>query len=108
MDARLRAVVATDIDSAVAYYREKPGPDVAADFVDEFENAISILIRHPLSGSLRFAYELEIPELRSWSLHKFPDVIFYLPTDDHLDIWRILHARRDIPALLNADDPQVD
>ena len=62
------------------------------------ENAVSLLIRYPLTGSLRFAYELEIPELRSWSLKKFPYMIFYLPNDEHLDIWRVLHTRRDIPA----------
>ena len=103
MDARLRAVAATDIDSAVAYYRETAGPNVAGDFVDELEDAISLLTRHPQTGSLRFAYELEIPELRGWSLRKFPYMIFYLPNDNHLDIWRVLHARRDIPTFLQAD-----
>ncbi len=108
MRACLRAVAAADIDSAIAFHRENAGPDVAVRFVDEFENAISLLIRHPLTGSLRFAYEFEIPELRSWSLKKFPYTIFYLPNDEHLDIWRVLHARRDIPAFLHEDNPEPD
>lgn len=33
----------------------------------------------------------------------FPDLLFYVPADDHLDIWRGLHAHRDIPAHLVAD-----
>ena len=103
MHARLRAVAAADVDSVVAYYRDTAGSDVAVEFIGELEAAISHLIRHPFSGSLRFAYELEIPELRSWSLHKFPYLIFYLPDDDHLDVWRILHARRDVPADLNPE-----
>jgi len=106
--ARLRTVAAADIDSAIAHYRETAGPDVAVRFVDEFENAISLLIRYPLTGSLRFAYELEIPELRSWSLKKFPYMIFYVPNDEHLDIWRVLHARRDVPTFLHDDNPEPD
>ncbi len=108
MHARLRAVAAADIDSAIAYHRETAGPDVAVGFVDEFENAIPLLIRYPLTGSLRFAYELEIPELRSWSLKIFPYMIFYIPNDEHLDIWRVLHARREIPAFLHDDNPEPD
>ncbi len=103
MQARLRAAAA-DIDSAISYYRENAGDDIADDFVDELERSVSLLVRHPRTGSLRFAYELEIPELRSWPLPNFPYLIFYLPSDDHLDIWRVMHARRDIPAFLQVDE----
>ncbi len=104
MRARLRAAATADINAAIDYYRTNAGPDTAVDFVDDLEAAISHLTRYPLSGSLRFGYELDIPDLRSWPLDKFPYLIFYLPDDDHLDIWRVLHAKRDIPThLLGAD-----
>lgn len=108
MHARLRAVATADVDSAIDYYRNTAGPDIAEDFVNDFEAAISHLTQHPLSGSLRFGYELEIPDLHSWSLTKFPYLIFYLPDEDHLDIWRVLHARRDIPAHLRPDGTSED
>lgn len=108
MQIRLRAVAAADVESAISYYRETAGSAVATDFVDEFEKAISMLTRHPHTGALRFAYELEIPDLRSWSLNKFPYIVFYLPGEDHLDIWRVLHAQRDIPAFLHIDNSQSD
>lgn len=82
-----------------------PFPDVALDVVESFESAILDLRNHPLIGSLRFAFELEIPDLRSWSLQRFPYVVFYVPDDETIDIWRVLHARRDIPAFLTADRP---
>lgn len=104
MQARLRAVATADLDAAVDYYRDHAGPDIAVDFVEDLEGAISHLSRYPLSGSLRFGYELEIPDLRSWPLTKFPYLIFYLPDDDHLDIWRILHVKRDIPTYLVGTD----
>lgn len=73
--------------------------------MDALEAAISHLRRYPNSGSLRFAFELEIPGLRSWSLQRFSYLIFYVPQDDRIDIWRVLHARRDIPAHLIAELP---
>ena len=82
MQANLRAVAANDIDAAAAYYRNEAGPQIALDFVDALEAAINHLRQHPLTGSLRFGYELEIPELRSWPLQKFPYIIFYMPDDD--------------------------
>ena len=30
-------------------------------------------------------------------------LLFYVPDDNRIDIWRVLHARRDIPAFLTAD-----
>ncbi len=104
MHARLRAAATVDIEAAVDYYRDNAGIDTATDFVDDIESAISHLQRYPGSGSLRFGYELEIPDLRSWPLDKFPYLIFYLPEDGNLDIWRVLHAKRDIPTHLLGPD----
>lgn len=106
MQANLRAFAVNDIEAAVTYYHDEAGPGTALDFVDALEAAINHLRRYPLTGSLRFAFELEIPDLRSWPLQKFPYLIFYVPDDHHIDIWRVLHARRDIPAYLTPDPPE--
>ena len=105
MHAELRALAERDIDDALAYYLTEAPPDTALRFVEALEAAITHLCDYPLSGSLRFAFELEIPELRSWPLQRFPHLVFYLPTEDHIDIWRVLHTRRDIPAFLTAEPP---
>ena len=105
MQVDLRALAAADIEAAVDHYREEAGPQAALDFIDALEAAISHLRHYPNSGSLRFAFELEIPGLRSWTLQRFPYLIFYVPQDDHMDIWRVLHAQRDIPAHLTAEPP---
>ena len=106
MDAKLRVLAATDIESAVIHYRNEAGTQIALEFVDELVAAIDHLCQRPHTGSLRFAYELEIPGLRSWSLRKFPYLVFYVPDDDRVDIWRVLHVRRDVPALLAPDSPK--
>ncbi len=105
MQVEVRTLAAADIEAAVTHYRAEAGSETALDFVDALEAAIDHLRHYPNSGSLRFAFELEIPELRSWSLQKFPYLIFYVPRHDCIDIWRVLHARRDIPAYLSSDPP---
>jgi plasmid stabilization system protein ParE len=59
------------------------------------------VIRDPRrAGASRYAYELDIPGLRRWPLRRFPYLIFYMEQADHIDVWRVLHGRRDIPALM--------
>lgn len=103
MQAQLRAAAVRDVEAAVDFYRDEASLETALAFLDSLEAAIAHLCQYPLSGSLRFAYELEIPELRSWTLERFPYLVFYVPDDSQLDIWRVLHGRRDIPAFLSAD-----
>lgn len=97
MHVQLRATAVADLEEAVRYYGEEAGPEVALAFVDAFDAATSQLRDHPLIGSLRFSFELEIPELRSWPLPGFPYLLFYVPDQDGVDLWRVLHAQRDIP-----------
>ena len=95
--AHLRARAASDIEETIAYLRGEAGDAVALAFIDALENGINHITRSPNVGSVRFAYELGIPELRARGLRRFPYVIFYLPLGDRIDIWRVLHTRRDIP-----------
>ena len=36
----------------------------------------------------------------------FPCLIFYVEHDTHLDIWRVLHAQRDVPAWTGEGESQ--
>lgn len=98
--AQLRAVAANDIELAVDHYLDEANSDVAARFVDALERDLRRLARQPHLGSLRFAYELGIPGLRAWPVHRFPYVVFYVEQGEQLDVWRVLHERRDIPSTL--------
>jgi toxin ParE1/3/4 len=95
-----RARASQDIDDALTYYLTEAGEAVALRFIDAVEAAFRHLSAHPSSGSLRFAYELDLPGLRAWPLHRFPWLVFYSETDQQVDVWRVLHGRRDIPAWL--------
>ena len=97
---RLRELAATDLADAIEHYRRQASDQTALDFIDAAERGISRIGRSPQVGSLRFAYELEVPDLRAWPLRRFPYTVFYMDAPDVIDVWRILHTRRDIPTTL--------
>jgi toxin ParE1/3/4 len=99
-----RARANTDIGDAVAYYLKEHAPEAALAFADALEDAYALLSRRPAVGAPRYAVELDIPGLRSWPLPRFPYVTFYIEQEDHVDVWRVLHGRRDIPALMQEPD----
>jgi toxin ParE1/3/4 len=90
-----------DVEMAVDYYRREAGPDVALGFVDALEALYRLIADHPRIGSPRYAHELDLPGLRCRSLDRFPYLVFYVERAGHIDILRVLDARRDIPAWLH-------
>jgi toxin ParE1/3/4 len=93
-----------DVDGAVDYYLSEAGEAVALGFVDALERAYRHIGRHPATGSLRHAHELNLPGLRAWPLTRYPHLVFYVEHADHIDVWRVLHGSRDIPAWMQEPD----
>lgn len=93
-----------DVDDAVAYYLREGAAAAAVGFIDALEQAYAHIGRHRASGSLCYAHELNLPGLRCWPLHRYPYLVFYLDHADHVDVWRVLHGRRDIPAWMLEPD----
>lgn len=87
-----------DIDQAIAHYAAEAGEPVALAFIDALERAFRWIAQQPAAGSPRYAFELRLEGLRAWPLRRYPYLVFYIEREDHLDIWRVLHAQRDIPA----------
>lgn len=101
---RLRALAAADLEDAAGYYRESAGEETALDFIDEVRAAFGMISSGPGIGNLRYSYDLDIPGLRAFPITRFDHAVFYVETDDVLDVWRILHTRRDIPETLQAPE----
>lgn len=101
-----RTLANQDVDDAIAYYLKEGAPQAALGFVDALEDAYRILGRNPSIGTPRYAIELDIPGLRTWALSRFPYVICYAEREDSIDVWRVLHGHRDIPALVEDPDPE--
>lgn len=86
-----------DIGEAINHYQKQGASDAAGGFIDGLEAAFAHLSRFPGSGSPRYGLELNLPGLRSWPIAGYPYLIFYLETETHIDVWRVLHAELDIP-----------
>lgn len=98
-----RAAAERDVDDAIAYYLEQDAGQAALGLIDALEQAYGHIGRNPASGSPRYAHDLNLPGLRSWPLGRFPYVVFYVERDDHVDVWRVLHAQSDIPAWMSSE-----
>ena len=99
-----RALAREDIEPAVDHYLSEDAEKAALGLIDELEKVFGQLARHPESGSSRYAHELDLPGLPSWPLKRYPYLIFYVIRADHIDVWRVLHANRDIPAWMKEGD----
>lgn len=97
----LRDLARQDVDEAIDHYLGEGASKAALDFIDALETAYLHLGRQPGSGSPRYAHELNIPGLRFWPLTRFPYLVFYFEHGDHIDVWRVLHGQRDIPAWMS-------
>ena len=93
-----------DVKHAVSYYLGEGAEAAALGFIDALAKAYGHIGRHPATGSPRYAHELDLPGLRSWPLSRYPYLVFYVEHGDHMDVWRVLHARRDIPVWMQETD----
>ena len=93
----LRDRARLDVDEAVEHSLTEAGTAVALDFVDALEDAFRRIGQQPAGGSPRYAHELEIPGLRFRVAGKFPYLVFYVESEEEVDVWRVLHGARDIP-----------
>ena len=99
-----RELARDDAEAAVDYYAREAGPEVALGFIDALQAAYDLIANHPESGSLRYSYELGLPDLRNVYLKRYPNLVFYREQADFIDVWRVLHAKRDIPQWMQASD----
>jgi toxin ParE1/3/4 len=93
-----------DVNEAIDFYLSENAPEAALGFIDALEEAYRHIGHHPETGSSRYAVELNLPGLRFWTLKKYPHLVFSLERSDHVDVWRVLHAQRNIPASMREPD----
>ncbi|MCK6426239.1 MAG: type II toxin-antitoxin system RelE/ParE family toxin [Burkholderiaceae bacterium] len=98
-----RVMACRDVEKAIDHYLGEDAPAAALGLVDALERAYAHIGRHPATGSPRYEHELNLPGLRFWPLTRYPYLVFYVERADHIDVWRVLHARRDIPAGLQGE-----
>lgn len=86
-----------DIDETVTYYLEHASEGTANRFLDELDQALDHIARHPGTGSTRYARPGDAAPLRFWMLNRFPFAIFYIEQPGHIAVLRVLHQASDLP-----------
>jgi toxin ParE1/3/4 len=95
-----RELANRDIDETLVHYQSESTEGAALGIIDTLEQAYAHIARHPATGSMQYAHELSLPDLRFWPLKRFPYLVFYVERECHIDVWRVLHGKRDIPVWL--------
>lgn len=95
-----RQAAEQDIADALTYYLGEAGEATALGLIDALEAALDQIKHNPKAGSNRYAYALQIEGLKAWSLKRYPYLVFYMEYAAQIEVWRVLHGQRDIPAWL--------
>ena len=98
---KVRELADQDINSVINYYIDLQAAKAVTQFLLATEKAYKFISRFPDAGSKRLGISTELPELRTWSLTKFPYSLIYISDAQEVDIIRLLHHKRDLPTYLN-------
>ncbi len=93
-----------DVEAASDYYSLEVDEDAAFAFTTALSASYAQITERPKIGSPRYAHELNIANLRHVQIKRFPYLVFYVEHEERTEIWRVLHAKRDIPAWLAGAD----
>ena len=99
-----RPLAVSDSDQAAAWYGVEGGLSLELEFIDALQAAVAHICEHPGMGSTRYSDLLKTQAVRLWPLKKFPYLIFYIERARHVEVVRVLHAKRDIAEWLQATD----
>ncbi len=89
-----------DIGEAMDHYRHEGVVALATRWAQALAVALRHIGSHSTSGSQRYVDMLGMPGLRFWRVRRSPYLVFYVERATQVDVWRVLHDHRDIPAWL--------
>lgn len=93
-----------DVRQITAWYRKEGGAALAQRWVAAMEDALRHIGAHPQTGVTRYAVQLKLDDLRFWSASGFPYLVFYVEREQRIDVGRVLHGKRDIPAWMGGSE----
>ena len=99
---RLTPRVDSDIDACFSWIA-KDNPVAALRVLDAIELTCDVLSRMPGIGSPRYAEIPLVCGIRMLAIKDFEKyLLFYLESEDCVDVIRVLHGARDIPEALQS------
>lgn len=95
----IRTTAIDDLDGLAAYI-QKDSPTSAIRFLDSAEETFDLLARSPALGGVYNLPNVQLSGLRVWRVKGFGKVlVFYRPIVRGVEIIRVVHGARDLPAL---------
>lgn len=92
-----------DLTELADHFLAHAGPAVALRFLDNAERAFDQLVAMPRMGALLGLDELPYEDIRRWHITGFDRLmILYREVADGVEVIRVLHSARDVPAVLRA------
>ncbi|MGD9633009.1 MAG: type II toxin-antitoxin system RelE/ParE family toxin [Pirellulales bacterium] len=88
-----------DLEQIVDYLKQD-SPSVAARFLDATEHTFEFLCQNPNVGQRCEFTRSDMANVRVWPVDGFRNhLIFFRPTDDGVEVVRVLHGARDLGTL---------
>lgn len=94
-----------DVDEIGDYLAKQAGLDTALKFLDEFYRTLGLLCLHPEIGWRSSVPRAGIADVRTFRVsERFEKcLIFYCIGDERIEVLRVLHGSRDLPALFDQE-----
>ena len=84
-----------DLDSIGDYIADRSDSlETAYRVLDAIEETIQFVAKHPGTGQLRPDLHAEV---RQFPVKAYNYVVYYRPTEDSIELVRVLHGSRDVP-----------
>ena len=101
----VRSAARDDILRQFRYYLlDREAPETAARFLTAVEAAVEQLLTNPEIGAPRRLKNPNLAGLRAWPVLGFEAIrVYYLVQGETLRIVRVLHGKRDLRLILEAD-----
>jgi toxin ParE1/3/4 len=99
----VRPAADRDMDDQAAYLMAEASLDTALRFYDAASVTFGKVASVPGIGEQWPSANPRLAGLRVWRIEGFENhLVFYRPTDDGIDIIRVIHAARDIDRVLES------
>jgi len=86
-----------DLDDQIAYFAGEAGREIALRFYAAAAATFEKIARMPGIGERRDSPKPRLAGLRVWRVEGFEKhLIFYRPSDEGIEIVRVLHGARDV------------
>lgn len=100
----LTAQARREVRQTTDWYKKEGGAILARRWVAAVEDALGHISAHAKTGSTRYSVALTLDRLRFWPIEGFPYLVFYIEQQERIDVGRVLHTKRDIPAWMGSTE----